>query len=132
MKALSLKADGFKVFSFEFRKVEFVKVTKAADPLVAIDSPVRAEPGKNCAFFITVKVPSGTGKGTYTGHIRLYDGDTELAAVPLTVKVRGATLPERTVLSTAFYTGIGFGQGAYLKFDKDIFTMKFPATFSSS
>ena len=127
LNALSLKAEGFPDFGFEFRKVEFVKVTKAADPrqlgmiadpLTEITGPVRAEPGKNCAFFVTVKVPSGTKKGTYSGQIRLYDGEKELAAVPLTVKVWGATLPERTVLSTAFYTSPSFGNGAYLKFDK--------------
>jgi len=126
LKALSLKAEGFKDFSFEFRKVEFVKVTKAADPrqlgmtadpLIAVDGPVSAEPGKNCAFFITVKIPSGMKKGNCKGQVRLYDGSRELASVPLTVKVWGASLPERTVLSTAFYTSTGFGQGAYLKFD---------------
>lgn len=126
LKALSLQAEGFRDFGFEFRKVEFVNVTKAADPrqlgmtadpLIAVTGPVGAEPGKNCAFFITVKVPSGTKKGTYTGHIRLYDGSAELAAVPLTVKVWGVSLPERTTLSTAFFTAPWFGQGAYLKFD---------------
>ena len=126
MSALSLKADGLQNFGFEFRKVEFVKVTRAADPrqlgmiadpLTEITGPVSAEPGKNCAFFVTVNVPARTKKGTYKGRIRLYDGDAELAAVPLTVKVWGATLPERTVLSTAFYTSPAFGGGAYLKFD---------------
>ncbi|MBQ9336611.1 MAG: DUF4091 domain-containing protein [Lentisphaeria bacterium] len=127
LKALTLKAEGFPDFGFEFRKVGFVNVTNAADPrqlgmnadpLLAVTGPVSAEPGKNCPFFITVKIPSGTKKGTYSGQIRLYDDGRELAAVPLTVRVWGAALPERTVLSTAFYTSPGFGGGAYLKYDK--------------
>ena len=110
----------------EIRRVEFAGVIEQAnprmggrhaDPLVSFDEPVGLPAGKNLGLYLTVRVPAQTPKGVYRGKVTLKDSEKVLAEIPLTVKVRGFSLPDRPALKTYFYTLPGFSVQNYAKFD---------------
>ena len=127
--------------AFSCRQVEFINVKKAkdprqkgmiADPLVEAPALWRLKKERNSAFFITVKVPAGTPKGTYKGTIQLTQKGKVLAAVAVSVRVWGFELPQISRMTTFFLTSLHFNKYAYCQFDKrprelikdDIHTLK--------
>jgi len=110
----------------EIRRVEFAGVIEQAnprmggrhaDPLVEYNEPMALPAGKNLGLYLTVRVPAQTPKGIYRGKVTLKDSEKVLAEIPLAVKVRGFSLPDRPALKTYFYTLPGFSVQNYAKFD---------------
>lgn len=71
------------------------------DPLLPV-TRFDVDPGWAQPVWITVHVPAGTPPGTYTGAVAIAADGNPDAQVPLTVRVRGVTLPVRGHLKTAF------------------------------
>lgn len=73
------------------------------DPVLPGGEQIAAPAGKNTAFYVKIFAPKGTAPGVYTGTVSLYDGDKELAGVPVKLRVRNFTLPDDPVFRTLFY-----------------------------
>ena len=110
----------------EIRRVEFAGVIEQpnprmggrhADPLVSFEEPVPVQAGKNLGLYLTVRVPARTAKGIYRGKVTLRNEGKVLAEIPLSVKVRGFSLPDRPALTTHLFTRPGFYVQNYPKFD---------------
>ena len=93
------------------RKVEYVKVTKPTDsygfpgwwpdPLPVYEKPSVVSPSENQPFWITVKVPSATIAGNYSGEVILSSGEWTLQ-VPLKLTVWNFTLPNTPSVRSGF------------------------------
>jgi len=110
----------------EIRRVEFAGVIRQAnprmggrhaDPLVSFHEPVQVQAEKNLGLYLTVRVPAQTPRGVYRGKVTLRNEGKVLAEIPLAVKVRGFSLPDRPALKTYFYTIPGFSPRNYAKLD---------------
>ncbi len=98
--------------AFSFLVVDYIEMKKPknpatrgfnADPLLAV-TDATAVANRNLPFYIMVKVPAGTPAGTYTGAVKLMSKDSQLATVPLTLRVRNFALPETANLRSFFYS----------------------------
>ncbi|MFA5074352.1 MAG: hypothetical protein WC539_10710, partial [Nitrospirota bacterium] len=67
--------------------------------------PVTIDANTNKQFWITLKVPSGTAAGTYSGVITLKTGATTLGQLALTLQVWPITLADPYITYTMFYLG---------------------------
>ncbi len=93
------------------KHVEYVRVTQPTDaggragwwpdPLPPVDGPFAAAGGENHPLWITVRVPAGAAPGEYRGSILLSAGDRR-QSVPLTLKVRSFSLPDRPSIRSSF------------------------------
>ncbi len=96
---------------FTIRKVEYVKVTRPTDsygfpgwwpdPLPVYETPETLYPSENQPFWITLKVPSGTPAGNYSGEVVLSSGDWSLA-MPVKLEVWDFTLPDSPSIRSGF------------------------------
>jgi hypothetical protein len=71
------------------------------DPLLPAQN-IDIDPFATQPFWITVYIPRGTQAGVYNGEIKVISGETELAEVPVAVKIYDFTLPTASHLKTAF------------------------------
>ena len=98
------------------------------DPLPPQDGrPLPVAAGMNQPFWIRVKPPKGTPKGTYRGELRVRM-DAETVAVPLEVEVFGFDLPDTMTCETAFGAGTGTPcryHGAKTKAERTAVTAKY-------
>ncbi|MDT8401112.1 MAG: DUF4091 domain-containing protein [Bacteroidales bacterium] len=95
----------------EFRKVEYVKISKATDsygytgywpdPLPPVNGPVTAFGGENTTFWINIKVPQATAAGIYQGTITTGNALWE-KTIPVELTVWDFTLPEVPGLRSGF------------------------------
>ncbi len=85
-----------------------------ADPILP-EQVADAVPGRNLPFYVSVAVPKNQAPGVYKGTFQVISGTRRLASIPLTVQVRGFSLPEVPELRTYFY---GQPHGAYLEYDR--------------
>lgn len=93
------------------RHVGYVEVTSPSDglgrpgfwpdPLPPYDGPFTAPAGENHPLWITVRVPKDAAPGIYKGEVGLSAGGWS-CDVPLELRVRGFTLPERSSVRSSF------------------------------
>ena len=75
------------------------------DALPPLPDELTADAGKNSLVWITVYVPAGTPAGTYQTNVAVKltaNGQTQTAAVPVTLRVWGFDLPKFNTIETAF------------------------------
>lgn len=87
------------------RKTEYVNVFYNSDsfgfpgqwpdPLPLYDAPASAPAGENTSFWITLKTPAGHGSGSYSGNVTLSAEGGWKVSIPVSVKVRDFSLPQR-------------------------------------
>ena len=90
----------------EIRQVDYVRVSKAArinqvrffgeigDPLIAVEPQEVVSKEGNLAFWLTIRVPSGSPGGDYRGSISFSNEGETLLAIPLHLTVYNFELPE--------------------------------------
>ena len=93
------------------RKVEYVHVIRPTDDygkpgwypdqLPRLEDPVNLEKNMNHPFYITIKVPAGTGAGNYTGSVELLSGEWN-KKIPFSLQVWDFEIPERPSIRSAF------------------------------
>ena len=87
------------------RKTEYVNVFYNSDdfgfpglwpdPLPLYDAPENAPAGENTSFWITIKTPAEHAAGSYSGRVTLTADGGWKVSMPVSVKVRNFTLPQR-------------------------------------
>jgi len=97
--------------NISLKRVEYVRVTQPTDasskpgwwpdPLPLIDGPFSAAGGENTPLWITVRVPANGVPGEYRGSLTFSAGPIR-TSIPLTVVVRGFTLPARASVRSSF------------------------------
>ena len=106
LKNLKLTVDGLPDgIEAVVRKTEYVNVFYNSDdfgfpglwpdPLPLYDEPLNAPAGENTSFWITLKTPAGFAAGNYSGRVTLSADGGWKVQLPVSVKVRGFSLPQR-------------------------------------
>ncbi len=105
------KGNGLDAAAISICHVEYVKITTPTDeqgatgwwpdPLPPYDGPFTAGAAENHPLWITVHVAKGTPPGLYAGKIQI-SADGWSCDVPVELRVRAFSLPERSSVRSAF------------------------------
>ena len=112
--------------STRVREVKFVPVKNSKkdsmnrlhpDPIVPFTGR-DVTSGTNLVLLATVAVPPQAKAGVYEGALKIYSEGSEIAAVPVELRVRGFRLPDTASLKSYFYSSPSMSNSAYKRYDK--------------